>query len=256
MNGIFLQTAEAVKLGKHVALCTVVHASGSTPAKPGFKMLVTPEGGSSGTVGGGALEQRVIREAVEALQRGSARLVKFDLDTDFRMACGGEVHVFIDPIEPPAKLFIFGAGHVGKALARLARGMGFHIFLIDPRAEKKELPELEHVTLIPEGYTVAAQKNAFGENSFIVIMTPDHSSDEELLMICIRKPYAYLGMIASSEKAARARQKLNDESDIPETQINEIHMPIGIPFAAHTPDEIAVSILAQLIDVRNTKKGR
>lgn len=169
------------------------------------------------------------------------------------MHCGGSMEVYIEPINPPRKLFIFGAGHIGKALAGFAKELDFGVSLFDPRENIFAEKTFEGCNCINKDYFEAIEEAAFDENTYLVIVTPKHVYDEEILAVVARKPHAYAGMIGSRRKVELLRKRFLEEKILTEEQLNDIDMPIGIRLKVETPQEIAISILAKLIDVRNSR---
>ncbi len=214
-------------------------------------MIVFEEGTIEGTIGGGSLELKVMEDALKIIAQNFPQKFIYDLGDDLSMHCGGVAEVYIEPIVPDLNLYIFGAGHVGKALAKYAGDFGFHVTFIDNRKEMTDNLNLHQINLIEEDYINAAHKLQFYNNDFIVIVTPKHAFDEAVLAICAKKTFAYLGMIGSKTKVALARKRLMEEKILTHHELEKVNMPIGIQFNAQTPEEIAISILAKLIDTKN-----
>ena len=253
MKNILLNIKEIVNSGKKAALCIIVETKGSSPAKTGSKMIVFEDGSQEGTVGGGSLELKVVEDALSVIANGTASKYSYDLDEDLSMNCGGYTEVYIEPIIPPQKLFIFGAGHIGKALTKYAPDFGFAVTVIDNRAGLEKEFDQNKIHFLDKEYVEAAIEIEFTGQSYIVIVTPKHAYDEDILAICAKKQFAYLGMIGSKNKISLARKRMVSENILTETELDKIDMPIGIKFNAQTPEEIAISILAKLIDRKNSK---
>jgi len=217
-------------------------------------MLVYAKGGIEGTIGGGALEKAVIAQALEVLNEKEPRTVKHNLVADLAMCCGGTVELFIEPVMNKQQVYIFGAGHIGKSLAKFALELDFRVTLIDARYDAFQGFSLPECTIVQEHHTTAIEQLNFNENSYIVILTHDHAFDREVLALCSKREHAYIGMVGSERKVTIARKNLIASGLLNETELEEIDMPIGIAFAAVTPAEIAISILAKLIDTRNKKQ--
>ena len=215
-------------------------------------MIVTSDGEYFGTVGGGNIEMTVIEEAKKVCRQSSPVKLVLNLEEDAGMKCGGTVEIYIEPVTPLYELVIFGAGHVGKNVARYASDFGFKITLVDPRVEIMNQYEKENYHLINHDYIVTAHSLQSTENTFFVVLTPKHEFDQELTGILAKKPHRYLGMIGSARKVAIARKHYLDNHILNEQEISKIDMPIGVKFNAQTPEEIAISILARLIDVKNS----
>lgn len=238
---------------KFAALCVVTDTEGSTPRKIGSKMLVAPDGTTLGTVGGGAIEQQVIAEALEVIRSGKPQKKYYHLDADLNMQCGGNVEVYTEPLASRPKLYIFGAGHVGKALAAFAHNLDFDITLLDFRPIAFTDHENQHYQFVEGDYFQNLEELEYDENTFTVIMTPSHDDDFKLLEQLGKKPMAYLGMIGSKRKVARVRDLFLSENKLTREQLDQVDMPMGLAMLAETPQEIAISILGKIIDVRNKR---
>ncbi|RLD75022.1 MAG: xanthine dehydrogenase, partial [Bacteroidetes bacterium] len=164
----------------------------------------------------------------------------------------GECQIFIDPLPNSYQLIIFGGGHVGQALARIAGNYGFMVSIVDDREDLLDQLQIEGARLIKSAYVAAINDLKFTNKTFIVVSTPSHAFDEEVTMLCANKPHTYLGMIGSKNKVVLAK-KLFAEKGLDDKVIESIDMPIGIPINCETPEEIAISILARLIDIKNRK---
>lgn len=253
MKDILQNINEIIKSGRKAALCIIVDTKGSGPRKAGSKMVVFNDGTIEGTIGGGSLEMQVIKDALEVIEGNRAQKFSYDLGDDLAMNCGGYAEVYIEPLLPQQQLYIFGAGHIGKILAKYASDFGFSVILIDKREEIKKDDSLKFTQLNQRDYTEAAKEIEFNDQSYIVIVTPKHKYDEEILEIVAKKPTAYVGMIGSKNKIAKARERILKEKILTEEELNKVDMPIGIKFNAQTPEEIAISILAKMIDVKNSR---
>ena len=252
MKDILSEIKQIKASGKKAALCIIVYTKGSSPRKAGSKMIVFEDKTSVGTIGGGSLEYRVVDDALGVILEGKPNKFTYDLDEDLGMHCGGYAEVYIEPLIPENKLFIFGAGHVGKALSMLAVQYGFSVTMIDPRGElKKDFFDLP-VTYFNDDFVESAEKIDFDQQSYIVITTPKHKFDEDVLAVCAKKTSAYIGMIGSKNKVALAKERFLNEKILSQEEIDRVNMPIGIKFNAQTPEEIALSIMAQMIDVKNS----
>ena len=249
---IFRMLAEISREGKPAALCTIIKTSGSTPRKAGSKMIVRPDSKPFGSVGGGKLELQVIEDALAAIETGNTLLKEYSAGEDNDMHCYGECQIFIDPLPNNYQLIIFGGGHVGQALARIAGNYGFMVSIVDDREDLLDQLQIEGARLIRSAYVAAIDDLKFTDSTFIVVSTPSHAFDEEVTMLCANKPHIYLGMIGSKNKVALAK-KLFAEKGLDDKVIESIDMPIGIPINCETPEEIAISILARLIDIKNRK---
>jgi xanthine dehydrogenase accessory factor len=254
MHEIFNDLKTVIEQGRPAVICVVTETSGSTPRKAGSKMLVFQDGTIKGTVGGGSIEFKVIQDALTIISCGSPFTKKFHLEDDLQMHCGGTMQVYFEAIGCLPKLYIFGGGHIGKALAGFAPGLGFRPYVFDQREgifESWNMPEVETRT---GDYLQIIDSLNFDANTYIVIVTHQHESDEKVLLACAPFKHAYIGMIGSKRKVAEIRKKALDNNILSAELLASVDMPIGLPFAAETPAEIAISIVAKMIDVKNTLK--
>ena len=253
MSSLYHKLIEVENSSHKAALCTIIMVKGSAPRKTGTKMLVYANGAIVGTIGGGSLEKVVIQQALDVIKNNEAKTVTHNLVSELAMCCGGTVELFIEPIMNRKKVYVFGAGHIGKALAKFAADLDFNVTLIDERYEAFDGIDITECTLIKEQHTAAIEQLSFDENTFIVILTHNHAYDREILALTAQKPHQYIGMIGSERKVAIAKKNMIAADFMNEEQVKAIDMPIGIDIEAITPQEIAISILAKLIDVRNSR---
>lgn len=255
---VFAALGEALSRGEEAALVTIVSSNGSTPQRVGAKMLVFGDGRIVGTVGGGCYEHDAIGKAKQVLQTRKATTVKYDLNDDFAeetgLVCGGQMEVFIEPIEAAPSVYIFGAGHVGFYLARMAHEAGFGVHVIDDRAafaNTERFPFAASVVVddIP-GWLAQTQ---IPSTAYAVIVTRGHRNDLDALRALAPRDLRYIGLIGSRAKVARLYEQLLSETDVDPALLERIHAPIGLDLGAVTPQEIAVSITAELIAVRRGK---
>ena len=239
----------------NLALCTVVHTKGSTPRKVGAKMLVYENGEIYGTIGGGELEKSVIKDALQQMRERKPKLFRHDLLHQHEMCCGGTVDIYIEPVMKKNKLYIFGAGHTGRALAQVAAGFDFEIYMIDDRKEFLDDCKTEGVSKMHLDYRLALPVLPFDEHTFICIMTYSHPIDRDILAFCLKKPFAYLGMIGSERKVEMTKKMFSEGMISSKEELDKVDMPMGIDIAAEGTEEIAVSILAKLIEVKNKVKA-
>lgn len=251
MSDIYDKIVEARKKNTNIALCTIVNTKGSTPRKIGAKMLVYENGTIFGTIGGGELEKCVIRDAVEQIQTRKSKIFRHDLLHHHGMCCGGTVDIYIEPIMVKNKLYIFGAGHTGQSLVKLASGFDFEIVLIDDRKEFISECKLPHVNKMNLDFEKVLKLLPFDSHTYICIMTYSHPTDREILSFCIQKPFAYLGMIGSTRKVEMTKKLFTEGLNITPDQLEKVDMPMGIDIGAEGPNEIALSILTKLIAVKN-----
>jgi xanthine dehydrogenase accessory factor len=258
VDPIYEATAEAERTHRLAALCTVVKSEGSTPRHVGSKMLVYGNGSFLGTVGGGDLEHRVLDEALIALSEGRPRLLHYNLSSPARGdpgVCGGQVEVFVEPLLPQATVVIIGGGHVGKAVAHLAKWLGFGVIVSDDRAEYCS-PEA-----IPDGdaFHVCAMeqlpsKIQIDRRTFLVLTTRGSAIDAAGLPPLLDSPAGYIGVIGSKRRWATTVADLLSRG-VSQAQIDRVHSPMGLELQAETPEEIAVSIMAEVLMVRDRGTG-
>lgn len=252
MQNIFSQIFDIQKEGTPAVLCIVTFTQGSTPRKAGSKMIVYADGHISGTVGGGSVEAQAIEDAKKILEEGMPNKKTYQLEEDLSMRCGGNMEIYFEPIGIMPKLFIFGAGHIGKAVARYACEVGFNVKVFDNRPGIFNEWNANTIQCIEGDYEQSIAHAAIDVNTYIVIVTHMHLWDEKILGSVAAKHTAYTGMIGSRRKVKETTTNLLNAGILTQEQINRVDMPIGIPIAAETPEEIAVSIVAKLIDVKNT----
>ena len=254
---VFTALTEALERGDEAALVTIVSAQGSTPQRVGAKMLVFADGRTVGTIGGGCYENDAFWKAKEALQSRKPLLVKYDLTDDFAqesgLICGGNMQVYIEPLESTPHLYVIGAGHVGFHLAKLAHTIGFKIHVLDDRekfASADRFPEAAEVTVdsIPDWL----HKAVIPSNAYVVVVTRGHKHDLDALRSLAARDLRYLGLIGSKAKVKRIYDALLAEG-MPLECLQSVHAPVGLDIGAVSPEEIAVSILAELIAVRRGK---
>jgi len=240
--------------GRRGAVATIVNVRGSIPSFETAKMLVRDDGSIAGTVGGGCVEAEVWQAAREVMESEKPRTVTFNLNQnpkyDTGLVCGGTLDIFIEPVLPPAALYIFGAGHVALNLYRTARNAGFDVTVIDDRetyASRERFPEAKE--LIAEDYDRAMARLAPNETSYLVIVTRGHKDDMRVLRWAVQTRARYIGMIGSKRKTITIFRELVNQG-LPEERFERVHAPVGLDIGAITPEEIAVAITAELIAVR------
>lgn len=247
---IYAALAELEKNNRPGALCTIVSSRGSTPRHTGSKMLVYPDGSFTGTVGGGEMENRVIAEAQQALRTGQARLVEYNMSDPGRGdpgVCGGQLEIFIEPILSRATVVVVGAGHVGQAVAHLAKWLGFYVIVSDDRPEfatAEQVPEADE--LIPGELADLPKAVEITPWTYVVLTTRGVPVDVGGLPALLETPAAYIGVIGSRRRWETTRQELADKGVAPE-KLDRVRSPMGLELNAETPNEIAVSILAEII---------
>lgn len=244
---LFTNLEELKASGIPGALCTIIETSGSTPRKAGTKMIVRKDSKTFGSVGGGDLELEVIKDAIEVIHSRKPGIYAYKAGKEGQGTC----KIFIEALPVKNRLVIFGAGHVGQALAAIAVKYGFMPVLVDPRKSIAGNIKLEGAEVRNMDYLDSIGFLETDDHTYLVICTPSHDTDAQLAHRCSSIPHAYLGMIGSSKKVKETRQYLESKG-LSKEQIASIDMPVGIPIKCETPGEIAISILAKLIDVKNS----
>lgn len=243
---------DAIERGTPAALCTVVGVDGSAPRSTTARMLVYADGEIVGTVGGGEWERRVIERALVGLQQGKSARLSAHLTRDLGMCCGGSMDAFIEVLDTRPRLHVFGAGHVGQAAVRAALPLDFDITVYDEREEwlnPERFPGVRAVLgdprrQLPEG----------SPRDYFLILTHSHQLDQDILERLIGRQYAWLGLIGSRAKVARFFIRLR-AAGVDEALFRRVSGPVGLDIGAETPEEIAVSIVAELVRVRRRHAG-
>ena len=254
---VFAAVAEALERGEPAALVTIVSTTGSTPQRVGAKMLVFPDGRIVGTIGGGCYENDAFWKAREAIISRKPQLLHYELDDDFAqetgLICGGQMSVYIEPVEPSPELYVIGAGHVGYQLAVMAQDLGFQVHVVDDRekfASRERFPKAAEV--VTEDIPAWLARTTLPTHAYVVIVTRGHTNDLDALRALAPRELRYLGLIGSRAKVARISDQLLSEGMAPQI-LTQVHAPIGLDIGAVTPQEIAVSILSELIAVKHGK---
>ena len=255
MRDVLEAALRAEESGLPAALVTVIATEGSTPQKAGAKMLVYPDGRIVGTIGGGCVEAEMTWRARQSIEARKPQMASYDLTPDQAgedgLVCGGRMQVFIEPIEGTPTLCLFGAGHVAQPLARMAKASGFRVQVADDRikfANRERFPDVD--LLVVDEFAAAASQMNLGPNSYAVVVTRGHKGDTEALRAVVGKGLRFVGLLGSRPKLVHLVSAL-EESGVPAEELAEIHCPLGIEIGAVSPEEIAVSVLAQMIAVRH-----
>ncbi len=245
MNEAILTLAHVLELKRPAVLATVIEVTGASPAKVGAKVLLCADDTTAGTVGGGKLEAAVLADCLQARVAGQPRIAHYALAESGVEAigtlCGGDVRVFIEPYDPAPKLVVVGGGHVGRPLKAMGEIVGFDVFVVDVEPGRATVPELDALELTG--------------NSYVVMITTDHVSDEAALRKVITSPARYIGMIGSRSKCDTILAHLRADGTT-DAQLSRVHAPIGLDLGGSTPQEIALSILAEIVAVRRGGSGR
>ena len=254
---VFAALAEALERGEEVALVTIVSATGSTPQRVGAKMLVFPDGRTVGTIGGGCYENDAFWKAREAITARRPFNVKYELNDDFAqetgLVCGGQMEVFIEPVEASPDVYVFGAGHVGYFVAKMAHEVGFRVHVVDDREKFANTERFgPGIDVVVENIPEWLASHALPPTAYAVIVTRGHTHDLDALRALTAHPLRYLGLIGSKAKVKRIFDALREEGISSET-LRAVHAPIGLDIGAITPQEIGISIVAELIAAKHGK---
>ncbi len=259
MASVYTAIAELESKNEAGAMCIIVRSSGSTPRHTTSKMLVYPDGSIVGTVGGGEMENRVIAEAQQAIADGRPRLLQYNMTDPARGdpgVCGGQVEVFVEPLQPKPTLVVIGAGHVGKAVAHLAHWLGFYVAVSDDRPEfcnKEAIPDGDAFFLGP--MSELPQQLKITPWTYLVLTTRGVSTDVPGMPALLKTSAPYLGVIGSKRRWSMARKQLK-EAGVSEEKLAQVRSPIGLELNAETPEEIAVSIMAEIIMLMKGGNGQ
>jgi xanthine dehydrogenase accessory factor len=254
---VFAALSEALSKGEEVALVTIVKSTGSTPQRVGAKMLVYADGRTVGTIGGGCYENEAFWKAREAIKQRKPVNLRYELNDDFAqengLVCGGQMEVFVEPVEPSPELYVFGAGHVGYFVAKMAYEVAFRVHVVDDREKFANSERFgPGIDVIVDDIPTWIETHPLPPTAYAVIVTRGHTHDLDALRGLARNPLRYLGLIGSKAKVKRIYDALVDEGMQPQ-QLQGIHAPIGLDIGAITPQEIGVSIVAELIAVKHGK---
>jgi xanthine dehydrogenase accessory factor len=250
MLKVYREIGRLIESGARGALATVIGSTGSTPGKESAKMLIREDGSTVGTIGGGCVEAEVCALARRVIEKEQPLRESFELTPrtaeEEGLACGGTMEVFVEPLGGPV-VYTFGAGHIARSVVQLADIVGLNTVVIDDRSQFCDSRFFPSATeLIVSEFEKCFEKLKITTNSYIVIVTRGHRYDRLVLSQAIQTPAAYIGMIGSRAKITRIFHALREEG-VPPGQLAKVKAPIGLDIGARTPEEIAVSIVAQLI---------
>ena len=258
MPSLYRYLGELEQSGQPAVLATIIRARGSTPRHAGSKMLILPDGRVEGTIGGGEMESRVMAEARAALADGQPRIMHYSL-VDPKAGdpgvCGGEVEIFVEPLFSAPTVLVVGAGHVGRAVAHLAKWLGFRVAVADDRpdfANAESAPGADAYLSVP--LAELPKQLEIRPDTYIVLSTRNMGIDVEGLPALLETPAGYIGVIGSRRRWASAMQAL-EAKGVSRENLARVHSPMGLELNAETPEEIAVSILAEIIMIRNGATG-
>jgi len=250
---LFEEIVRMRRAGRRGALATIVHTNGSIPSYESSRMLVRDDGTIAGTVGGGCVEAEVWAAAKEVIDSEQPRKMTFNLNNeagyDSGLICGGTLEIFVEPILPVSMLYLFGGGHVSTAVSRVAHQSGFGIGIVDDREAFANTERFPMASEIFTAYDGAFEKIRPSASTYLVIVTRGHKEDMRVLDWAVGTEARYIGMIGSRRKVISVYKALEKEGHTLE-KFERVHAPIGLEIGALTPEEIAVSIVAELIAVR------
>ncbi len=248
---------EAMQGGAPVVTATVVQSGGPADVRPGDKLLVRADGSTIGTLGGGAIEAAIVRHGADAIPRHAVETIRLTADGEIvaDRHARADVEVLVEVVESPSRLVVVGGGHIGRSLVKIGAELGFSVTVIDDRpdyANRERFPEADHV--ICADFEPALAELPVDHNTFIVLVTRGHKQDELSLRCLVERPAAYLGMIGSKRRTGAVLQHLADDGFNPEA-LARVRTPIGLDIGAETPEEMAISILAEIIASRHGRSG-
>jgi xanthine dehydrogenase accessory factor len=256
---IFRKITDILGKGGSAALCTIILSSGSAPRHEGTKMLVYPDGKFIGTVGGGEIENRVRQEALEVIKIQHSRVCKYSMVDPKKGdpgTCGGTVEVFIEPILPKEKVIVVGGGHVGKAVAHLAKWLGYSVAVSDDRVEfctPEQNPDADE--FLPVAMKDLVNSTNITSSTYLILTTRGSNVDVDGLAPLLSSEAAYIGVIGSRRRWETTRKALLEQG-IKKERLDSVFSPMGLELNAETPEEIAVSIMAEIIMLRNGGTGK
>lgn len=257
MSDFFRDLETALLAHGKVAVATVIHAQGSVPRGVGAKMLVFPNGQSRYSIGGGIFESLVIRDALEVLRSGTFARKIYSFNEQGQDAigavCGGVAEVIIEMVGRTPGLMVIGGGHVGQAIVRIARAMDYRITLIDDRAEYARTEDGDPGTTCVHVSADYHDMPRPEPDSFVCLVSKGYLSDEAALRQIIRMPVRYIGMIGSQKKIQKIYERMQSDG-FEKDLFDRIHAPIGLEIGADSPEEIAVSVMAQIISLRRRRE--
>jgi len=247
------------KAGQKCAVATIVQVNGSIPSYESAKMLIREDGSIMGTIGGGCVEADVWTAAREVIDTEKPRHLTFSLGQDAAydngLICGGQLDIFVEPVTPEPRAYIFGGGHVSKSISKIANMAGFATVIIDDReafANKERFPEADET--YADEYENVFPKLDISSSAYIVIVTRGHRDDMRVLRWAVGTPARYIAMIGSKRKTIGVVKELEKEG-IPRTAFERVFAPMGLEIGAVSPEEIAISVGAEMIAMRRDPEG-
>lgn len=257
MIDYYSKIVELLKENKPLIEVSILDSQGSIPASPESKMIISDKGLETGTIGGGALEKKAVEYALELIKKPESikEVAEWDLFKDIGMACGGKIKLLFEVLNSNnLNIVIFGAGHVANALSKILITLNCGITCIDHRQEwLDKLPESHKIKAIKID-NMPEYVEQIPQNNFVIIMTPGHEKDWDVLKECLKRDFPYLGLMGSRSKISWLKEKIKS-AGFPESYINKFHCPIGLPLGSNHPSEIAISITSQILQERDKLKG-
>ncbi len=254
---------KGLESGVGVALCLIVSKEGSGPRDVGAKMVVYSNGETYGSIGGGYFERYVINEALKALEEGKPKLIKFSFTgkevsnaIDTGLICGGVLTVYIDVLKPSPRVIIAGVGKVGAPLANVLRFIGCRVIIADPNPDlvsKERFPFAEQLIAGSPEEIVTKLKQVIRENDIVYVTHGEVDVDYLFVKELLKSAASYVGLLGSKKKVVEFVKKLIKESIPKELIAEKLKAPIGIDINTETPEEIAISVAAEVI--MNLKGG-
>jgi xanthine dehydrogenase accessory factor len=247
------------RLGQKCALATIVQVRGSIPSFESAKLLVREDGSMIGTIGGGCVEAEVWNAAREVMETEKSKHMSFNLGQDAAydngLICGGQLDVFVEPVIPSPRAIIFGAGHISKSLCKVASLAGFSTTIVDNRdsfANRERFPEADEI--FAEEYEEVFPKLTVHESTYLIIVTRGHRDDMRVLRWAATTQARYVAMIGSKRKVLSVVKEL-EKDGLSRQQLDRIHAPMGLEIGAISPEEIAISVAAEMIAVRRNPQS-
>ncbi len=251
---VYEEAVRLRKLGQKCAIATIVQVRGSIPSYESAKLLVREDGSMAGTIGGGCVEAEVWNAAREVIETEKPKHLSFNLGQDAAydngLICGGQLDIFVEPVLPIPGAFVFGAGHISKSISKIATLAGFSTTIVDNResfANRERFPEAGEI--YAEEYEEVFPKLPVNETSYLIIVTRGHRDDMRVLRWAVTTPARYIAMIGSKRKVIGVIKELEKEGIAPES-FERVFSPMGLEIGAVSPEEIAVSVVAEMIAVR------
>jgi xanthine dehydrogenase accessory factor len=256
---LFEEVVRLRRLGQKCALATIVEVNGSIPSYESAKMLVREDGSMTGTIGGGCVEAEVWNAARDVIASEKPKRLTFNLGQDAAydngLICGGQLEVFVEPVVPQPRAFIFGAGHISKSLSKVAGIAGFDTVVVDNReafANRERFPEASEIHAAE--YEEVFPRLDITSSSYLIIVTRGHRDDMRVLRWAVTTPARYIAMIGSKRKVIAVVREL-ESAGVPRAAFDRLFAPMGLEVGAITPEEIAVAVVAEMIGVRRQPEG-